>query len=303
VGPSNEAWYVYRSSCVLSLESPEQDRSFDPGALQEEMLFLHGRYGNCEVWNPVIQSYGAFHGRMLSLDFPGFGRSFTMDGCPLSVSQLVEVTIQYILARDQERLVLVGHDLGAAVAQLAALRLESLDPTRIAGLVLLNACSFRGFHYRRLGPDSWLELLKRPSQRRIGQRRLRRLLKSAASRYSHQDFAREMKKLLFAPRRASILSLCESWPSPSEQESIREEMRRFEKPILLLWGSLDSLNPPEHAHELMLTYPDVELFQHDLCGHWPLIEQPEWVARKLKEFLFKLRRAPAFVGTKELKTG
>ena len=99
---------------------------------------------------------------------------------------------------------------------------------------------------------------------------------------------------LVASMRSAVQSVSETWPDPAEQSELHLATKTFDKPVLLLWGGKDELNPPHRAHELMLTYPDAELFQNDQSGHWPLVEHPEWVATKLKEFFFRLRyRNPA----------
>ena len=275
----SEAWYIYRNSCFVTVESPGAP-NVNIG-VQGNVLFLHGRYGSCDVWDGVLTAYETPL-ESSCIEFPGFGRSFTMDGRALSVPELVELTVQYVQSQEKE-IILVGHDLGGAIAQMAALKLEEVDPSLVGGLVLLNSCSLASFPHPKISLDLIMELWRWPERRRTGQTKLKQLLNTSRS------MLKEAECKLIAPMRSTVQAVSETWPDPAEQTQLHQAMRKFDKPVLLLWGGRDELNPPHHAHELMLTYPDVELFQHDQAGHWPLVEHPEWVATKLKEFFFKLR--------------
>jgi pimeloyl-ACP methyl ester carboxylesterase len=268
----NETWYIYGRAC---LASQEFEREGEASKVQDdEILFLHGRFGNSTLWESLLGSHDLFV-KSTSLDFPGFGRSFTLDGAPLSLSEQVALTVEYILSRNQasadkagKRLLLVGHDLGAAIAQMTAFHLEKTAPSLISGLVLMNTCSLSHF----VCPGSTWGL----------RHKLKKLIKASSG------LLPDHKKMINSPKRSTLLNVSETWPDFHDQEIFKESMKRFEKPVLLLWGTLDEMNPPAEAGELMHTYPDIELFQHDLAGHWPWIEHPEWVATKLKEFLFRL---------------
>jgi pimeloyl-ACP methyl ester carboxylesterase len=286
----SEAWYIYRNSCFVADERPHELKPST--GLQSDILFLHGRYGSCDVWDGVLSAYETPL-ESSCLEFPGFGRSFTLDGRALSVPDLVELTVQYVQSRKRKQdgkgreVILVGHDLGGAIAQMAALKLERSDPSLVAGMVLLNSCSLEDFPCPKFNLDLILELWRWPGQRRVGQTKLRQLLNT--SRSMLPAIFKEAQNKVVAPMRSTVQAVSQTWPDPAEQSQLHQAMKRFDKPVLLLWGGRDELNPPHHAHELMLTYPDVELFQHDQSGHWPLVEHPEWVANKLKEFFFKLR--------------
>ena len=139
----SEAWYIYRNSCFVTVENQANDLG-----VQGNVLFLHGRYGSCDVWDGVLTAYETPL-QSSCIEFPGFGRSFTMDGRALSVPELVELTVQYVQSHHkngtEKEIILVGHDLGGAIAQMAALKLEETNPSLVGGLVLLNSCSLAGF--------------------------------------------------------------------------------------------------------------------------------------------------------------
>lgn len=255
----NEAWYLYGSSCVFSQEASDSS--------EHELLFLHGRYETIEHWRTLTDQLG-FGARSTFIDLPGFGRSFTMDGKPLSLSEHVDITANYILSRNHE-LVLVGHDVGGAIVQLAALKTERQAPHLVKGIILLNSASLS--HFRS---PKWKYFLLHEMNKLL---------------HSSERLLAEHRDKMHCPELAHMRSLSESWPSDEEtQIELHWKMRHFEKPVLILWGNRDKLNPAREVNELMANYPNVELFQDESVGHWPWLEYPEWVSTKVQEFLFKI---------------
>ena len=45
--------------------------------------------------------------------------------------------------------------------------------------------------------------------------------------------------------------------------------------MLLIWGRLDTITPPEVAHEFHSLLPNSSLEWIDDCGHAPMIETPK----------------------------
>jgi len=101
----------------------------------------------------------------------------------------------------------------------------------------------------------------------------------------------EMRELIASPDHESLRALARDPPGEYSRGEIQRFMNDFFKPVLVLWGSLDEMNPASHAQDLVLGYPDIEFFQHDQAGHWPWIEDPDWVVSKVVPFLFRLRTA------------
>jgi pimeloyl-ACP methyl ester carboxylesterase len=233
---------------------------------QHELLFLHGRYETHEHWR-VLTDRLDFRAKSTFIDLPGFDRSLAMEEKPLSLFDHVDIAVNYILSRDHE-LVLVGHDLGGAIIQLAALEVELKAPRLLKGLILFNSSSLTHFHCPK-----WKYFLSRE---------MKKLLRTAGKPLvEHRDKMR-------SPEITSMRILSESWPDEEKRIQIHWEMRHFKKPVLVLWGNRDEMNPAREVNELVANYPDVELHQEESVGHWPWIEKPEWVLTKVQEFLFKI---------------
>jgi pimeloyl-ACP methyl ester carboxylesterase len=103
------------------------------------VVLVHGIPTSPRLWRHVMP---LVHGRSLAWEMAGYGTSIPDgDGQDLSLTAQAERLLRWLDARDIESPVLVGHDLGGGVAQIAATR----RPDRFAGIVLTNAVCY----------DSW----------------------------------------------------------------------------------------------------------------------------------------------------
>jgi pimeloyl-ACP methyl ester carboxylesterase len=73
------------------------------------------------------------------------------------------------------------------------------------------------------------------------------------------------------------------WPIPDK--GLKKRVHRVTAPTLLVWGKDDRLVPPVYADEFARRIPGARLHTVDGAGHAPHVEQPEAVARTLREFL------------------
>ncbi|SDS64559.1 Pimeloyl-ACP methyl ester carboxylesterase [Halopseudomonas xinjiangensis] len=104
------------------------------------VVLLHGIPTSPALWRHVMPKLEGV--RCLAFEMVGYGDSIPAGaGQDLSISHQAEYLAQWMDHLGIERAVLVGHDLGGGVAQIAAVR----RPELCAGLLLTNA----------IGYDSW----------------------------------------------------------------------------------------------------------------------------------------------------
>lgn len=104
------------------------------------VVLVHGIPTSPELWRHVLPLVD--DARLLAWEMPGYGRSWQVaGGVDISVGAQAEHLLGWLRELGIERAVMVGHDLGGGVAQIAAVRARD----RCAGLVLTNAISY----------DSW----------------------------------------------------------------------------------------------------------------------------------------------------
>lgn len=104
------------------------------------IVFVHGIPTSPVLWRRVIPLIG--RGRCLALEMVGYGQSIPLGiDRDVSVAKQADYLLSWLDALGISRAVLVGHDLGGGVVQIAAVR----RPAIAAGIVLTNAISY----------DSW----------------------------------------------------------------------------------------------------------------------------------------------------
>lgn len=259
-----------------------ENSSFLSSACETALFFLHGRFEHTEMWRPVTHALTSRF-RCFTIDLPGFGHSFSVRDRGLSLLEQAYLVQQLIsrFRRRGEQVILIGHDTGGGIAQLCAVQIGQASGGGLSGLVLISS-SVLCEPVRGLNPG-WFGLGARW--------RLIRLLNQCG--FIHPDWEEAMVAPWFvhSSRLALIRAwraLEESWPGNFERQFWRRELERLAVPVLLLWGGKDALNEPETGRALVQSFRDANFFVNSDIGHWPSLEDPQWVVSKLQEFAFSV---------------
>ena len=278
-----EYWFSFQGACIRVIASPVEN-SFSNSETDAHltMIFLHGRYGQAEMWEPLMSAL-KHQASCIAVDLPGFGHSFSAKDRPFSLMENVRLVDQLIckFSASEQSVILVGHDIGGSIAQLCAIR----NPKWVSALVLMNASVpqvlFKG---KRIGAFSW------PARWRLNQ-----MLSRAVT------IAPFFKDILLAPweqglSRKLVFQACRALEDSLASTGLETNfIQNLAQPVLLLWGAADTLNSPQIGVELMRKLSDSHFYVHEQAGHWPNLEQPEWVISKMREFIFKTRSIPLSV--------
>src|SRR5689334_4875490 len=114
-------WFSFKDACVRVVEQ-ERSLFFAGPPYPYLFIFLHGRFEKGETWSPwMAQLSRNFH--CITLDLPGFGRSFSVGSRSFSLLDHASLVQQITrrLASEDEEIVWVGSDIGAGIAQLCCL--------------------------------------------------------------------------------------------------------------------------------------------------------------------------------------
>ena len=240
-------------------------RYLELGEGNETLLLLHGFGADLNGWmfNQPALAQGR---RIIALDLPGHGGS-TKDvgsGGPDPLADAVEAALDELAL---DRVHLVGHSLGGALATLVAAR----KPSRIASLTMIAPAG--------LGPDinvAFIDGFVRMARRREATEVLSLLVHdpSLVSRTMVEDVLRYKR---IDGVTAALESIARAWFLGGHQAcDVRQQLAALTLPVQIIWGRDDKVVPASHGEALAANYPVHVL---DGAGHLPHMEKSGEVNR------------------------
>ena len=160
----------------------------------EPIVLLHGFPSASHLWSRVVPALPDGH-RIVVLDLLGYGRSDRPKGRPLGVKAHAERVIELLDALGINFACVVGHEMGAGIAQAMAVRW----PARVAHLAMISPVAYDDWPARELRlaramlpltrhlPPTFLlsllrrELLRGYAEGEVGLRSVERYLKPFAT--------------------------------------------------------------------------------------------------------------------------
>jgi pimeloyl-ACP methyl ester carboxylesterase len=235
------------------------------------LVFFHGPWGL--AWDPFLDALAEGF-TVHAPEHPG-----TTPGAPDDVYHLdglwdlVLCYEEMLHALGLERAVLVGHSFGGMVA----CELAAAYARRAGHLVLIDPLGF----WRDGEPIANFMVLD-PAQLRA--RVFRDPDGAAAARLlggveTTPDAVQARVRLTWAMGATGKFI----WPIPDK--GLKRRIHRVTAPTLLVWGKEDRLVPPVYADEFTRRLPGARVQTVGDAGHAPHLEQPESVARLVREFV------------------
>jgi haloalkane dehalogenase len=255
----------------------------DEGA-GDPVLCLHGEPTWSYLYRKMIPGLASV-ARVVAPDYLGFGRSdkpvdrdwYSFDRHCRSIRRLVEEL-------DLARLTVVVQDWGGPIG----LRLAVEQPERVARLVILNT----GVGGGRAPNDVWLRF-REVVRAAGGDFQPGRLIRTACVRGLSDEVVAAYDAPFPAPEsKAGPLMFPEQVPTEPDHPNtapllaIREALRSWEKPSLVLFGDSDPIFPPEVAEMIAELIPGAlpaETIEN--AGHFVQEDAGEEVAARIVRFL------------------
>jgi pyruvate dehydrogenase E2 component (dihydrolipoamide acetyltransferase) len=235
------------------------------------VLLVHGFGADLNTWMFTQPALAAGR-RTLALDLPGHGGSAKEVGAG-DAESLTDAVEGALGALGIERVHLIGHSMGGAIAALAALR----RPERVASLTLIASAG--------LGPDinaSFIDGFVRASRRREAAEVLGILVfdPKLVSRSMVEDVLR-YKRLDGVT--SALAKIAEAWFAGGRQSiDLTGRIGALTMPVQLVWGRNDRIIPIAHAEALAAHLP-VHILQ--AAGHLPHMEKAGEVNRLIGQFI------------------
>jgi len=251
------------------------------------LLLVHGIAGTCENWSEVIEPLARHH-TVIAPDFPGHGGS-DPGGGDYSIGALAAGLRDLLLALGHERATVVGHSLGGGVAMQLAYQF----PEMIERLVLVSSGGLGPEVSPVLraaalpGADLFIAVTAGAGQR-IGSV-LGRGLGAVGLRPGADlaEIARGYASLEDAPRRAAFLDTLRAVVGTGGQRVAAGDRLYLAEtvPVLIVWGSRDSIIPVRHGEDAVQAIPGSRLEVFEDVGHLPQLEAPGRFIAVLERFL------------------
>lgn len=244
-------------------EQSDSDQTGDRQTDKPPVVLLHG-FGGCHaIWRDIVSRL-AGTARILAYDLPGHGLSLTAPGAG-SARRTAAAILADLASRDIQRIHLVGHSMGGAVATLMAVA----EPERVASLTLLAPGGF--------GEEINGHLLRRYAAA-VDDEEIRQCLADMSgpqARITNAALApyREMRR---RPGQTAMLAEIVKMIARDGRQGVipHEMLATLTMPVTVAWGDADPVLPFRQTETLPRHF---KLRRLPGVGHMLVSEAPETV--------------------------
>jgi pimeloyl-ACP methyl ester carboxylesterase len=245
----------------------------------EPLVLIHGIGSRWQAWEPVLPALAAVHD-VIALDLPGFGESpMPAPGTAPGAASLTDLVSGFLEELGVERPHVAGNSLGGLISILLAQR------GRVRSATVLSPAGYaspaetwwaRGslrvaVSLARLLAPRADRLFLRPGVRKLAYDQV----VAHPERLTPADAAESLRALAYAPWFDETLSAID----PGDLQ----DGAPIDVPVTIGWGEKDRLLLPRQARRAERAIPGARLVWLRGCGHVPMYDDPEQVARVMLE--------------------
>jgi len=244
------------------------------------VLLLHGFPASSWQWRDLLPLLSARF-RVIAPDLLGAGASIPADGVTLDLSTQATAVRELMTHLLIERYAVVGHGIGAGLAQLLALDGDGVDALVLLNAATLDAWPSPGVAQARsrlkasgATPDVVRELVRGAFEAGAIQRdRLPdEALDAYADPYVTGDGPALFERVLDGLDGAGLAERA-------------EDLAAIEVPVLILWGEDDPVYPSRVGERLNDAMPSSTLGLLPGCGHFLIEEAADTIGPMISEYL------------------
>jgi pimeloyl-ACP methyl ester carboxylesterase len=229
-------------------------------------VFVHGWTCDSSSWTAQLPAFAEDY-RVITLDLPGHGRSESPPDGQLSMDLFARAVEAVRAEAGAERIVLVGHSMGAPVIRQYA----HLYPQRVAGLVAVDGpLDLRAFGEL---PPGFPPPLTGPEGRTAREGMIRSMFIAETPPALQEKI---LTMMLAAPEATAIGAMNAMFDPVIRWTDV------IDAPALSVYAGTANVPDPAATREL---YPNHEATQMAGTGHFLMMEKPAEFNRALAEFL------------------
>ena len=235
-------------------------------------VFIHGFLDEGRLWQPVMDHLAKVGVTSVAPDLRGMGTRAAAPA-PFTLAHLAEDVVS-ALANLSGPVVLVGHSMGAQIAELVAAAL----PGQVSAMMLLTPVPLGGLAM----PDDIAAQMRSLGGDAEAQRQLRRQF---AGRHA-ASVIDELINVGMKVRVETARALFDAW---SAGDPAGGDRSRFEGPVLIAGGAEDAFITPALIEGMVSPrFRKASTVLIPEAGHWPHVERPSAVAALLTDFIADL---------------
>lgn len=245
------------------------------------VLLLHGTYWS-RVWLPVLDLLADAGLRPIAVDLPGLGRSageLTPDTA--TVPALADWVTRFVSALGLTGpIVVVGHDIGGAVAQ----HLLVAGDLNVERFALANSVTYDSWPVPGVARFRDPEVVAAVTAEELLAARRQAVTAALAGAATEPLITEYLDPWTDARVRRSWMRLAGAADSRFTLELV-PALRESPVPKLLIWGEDDTFQRIEYAERFAAEIPHTRLVRIPDAGHIPMENAPDAVAGSLVDFL------------------
>jgi pimeloyl-ACP methyl ester carboxylesterase len=240
------------------------------------LVLLHGIGHRWQSWLPVLDLLAESRD-VIAIDLPGFGGTPLLPGRPFGLESLEETFADLCALLEVERPHVAGNSLGGLLALELADRGLVRSATALAPAGFWSAAG-RGYALAVLALHRGAGRLPTPVLTAVGRSRALRaaatgLMFARPHRLEWDTVLADLAGFRAAPG---------FWPTARTGRRYRYTGRP-RVPVTIAWGAKDRILPVWQARRARRLLPDARHVVLPGCGHVPMSDSPELVARVLLE--------------------
>lgn len=239
----------------------------------EVILFLHCWAGNHKFWKYQINEFSQDY-NCIAIDFPGHGKS--QEGGEYDPYTYAEIVHQFITQPKlkNKKIIIAGHSLGGMTAMQVALTY----PQRVKALILVDTSAhLRGHLGQNIASPviGFFTPIFTDTLKRYG------IYFTALHPFASYD----VKKFV-ADEALNVSNYVLTQVAHGiNQFNVKDRLKEITVPTLIIVGTADIYADIRHAITLQLGIKNSKLVPILFAGHCSILEQPDKVNCKIREFL------------------